>query len=104
MRLKTAMEFQKKVNDAYAERDKCVYAVAALAEKLGYPVGMAKHPDNDVDWDDDWMNIVSIELPTGQVTWHIHDDEMPYFERFPKIGNQWDGHSTEEKYQRVLAL
>jgi hypothetical protein len=34
--------------------------------------------------------VVYIELPTGQVSWHMPQHPVPY-----------DGHSTEEKYRRI---
>jgi hypothetical protein len=36
--------------------------------------------------------VVYIELPTGQVSWHMPAHPVPY-----------DGHSTPEKYERVRA-
>lgn len=34
--------------------------------------------------------VVYIELPTGQVSWHM-----------PEHQTAWDGHDTDEKYRRV---
>lgn len=88
---------------AYAERNKCVVGLALLARDLGFKVGLARHPEEDTEWEDDWRNIVVIELPTGQLTWHFHDSEMHMLYSFCRLeGHEWDGHTTEEKYRRLL--
>jgi hypothetical protein len=83
-------------NQAYTERNKLVALLASL-----YPSSLEKDPEEDLDWQ--W--VVFIELPTGQVSWHIHDSELRLFdhvERFKDI--KWDGHTTEEKYDRLRGL
>lgn len=87
---------------AYAERNKCVVGLALLARDLGYKVGLARHPEEDKTWEDDWRNIVFIELPTGQLSWHMHDSDMYMLYSFCREPYEWDGHSTEEKYRRLL--
>lgn len=90
-------------DDAYKERGQVVALLARLAERWGWRVGMAKHPESDTTWDADWRNIVLIDLPTGQVSWHLHDDELSLFAGLPEYTKPWDGHSTPEKYDRVNA-
>jgi hypothetical protein len=117
----------------YRERDFIVAALAKLATLSGTTGGawLARHEDTDGDeWDSDWRWVVYIGLPTGQVSWHIHDSELPLFAglvRFvPAFGGNlaeihfpdgrvqqrgygldsqflWDGHTTEEKYRRLYA-
>jgi len=87
---------------AYRERNLCVAMIARLADHLGWPVWLARHEGGE--WDDDWRNIVFIHAPAGQLSWHLHDSEMPNFEWIVmRIGPAWDGHTTEEKYRRALA-
>jgi hypothetical protein len=88
-------------DNAYSERNLCVGVIARMAEKLGWPVWLGKHEGGE--WDHDWRNILFIETPAGQISWHLHDREMHYFERFPACDTPWDGHSTTEKYERALA-
>jgi|SRR5688572_13452150 len=95
----TTLEAQK--NAAYTERDKCLVLIATMAQQLGINVGIGQH--SGADWDDDWRNILFIDLPSGQVSWHIHDSELPWFSFLPVYSALWDGHTTEEKYDRVLA-
>ena len=87
---------------AYKERNQLVLVLAKLA-----PPGKAwlsKHPEEDKEWDDEWRTIVFLELPTGQVSWHLHDNEVADFSFLPVQPNTWDGHTTEEKYRRLRAL
>lgn len=59
----------------------------------------------DTPYEYDWRWIVFIDLPAGQVCWHIHDSELPLFMHLPRnTGRKWDGHDHEEKYRRVGAL
>lgn len=98
------MNIQKLVEEkdlAYKERNKLVAAFTKMAMALGHPAQLWRHPE-DEKWEDDWRWIVAIYLPTGQVTWHIHDSELPLFAGLKKALNNWDGHNTKEKYDRVL--
>jgi hypothetical protein len=88
-------------NAAYKERDACVALIAKMAVALEFKAGLGRHDENDQFWDGDWMNIVFIELPNGQLSWHVHDSEMHLFEGLPKYEGTWDGHTTPEKYTRM---
>lgn len=86
-------------DDAYRERDQCVALLSHMAGALGLKVGMAR--TNIPGWDPEWHCCVYVDLPTGQVSWHFHDSEMPLFQTLPLYTGEWDGHDTEEKYRRV---
>lgn len=86
---------------AYAERNQCVAMMAKMALRLGWAAWLGHHDPTDTAWERDWLNIVFIELPTGQVSWHIHDSELPLFGWLPRGGAGWDGHNTEDKYERM---
>jgi hypothetical protein len=64
--------------------------------------GRAKHDPNDKEWEDDWRNVVYIDLPAGQVSWHFHDSHSQLLNDLGIYTRSWDGHSTDEKYKRVL--
>lgn len=100
-------------NQAYAERNRLVAALARMALDRApswdtYGAWLGRHPDTDAGWEKDWMNIVFVRLPTGQLTWHIHDSELPMFSFLSELkapDGGWpayDGHTTEEKYERLL--
>lgn len=82
-----AAEDARPIEDRYAERNRHVWAAVGAAMSLGYPAGV--QPDPVVP---EAPMCVYIELPTGQVSWHV-----------PMYPGQWDGHDTAEKYRRVAA-
>lgn len=71
----------------YAERYVLVFRAIPLALAAGYRAGV-RIDDAEPGWP-----VAYIELPTGQVSWHMPEHEHPF-----------DGHSTDEKYQRVRAF
>lgn len=86
--------------DLYSERAAVVVALGRAAMALGHEVYFAEDP-----LEPDWP-VLFIELPTGQVSWHLHPDDASVFAAdFPWIeegsNEVWDGHTTEEKYRRL---
>jgi hypothetical protein len=61
-----------------------VLRAVAKAHTLGLVAGIRSDPQ-EPEWP-----VAFIELPTGQVSWHL-----------PQHPNAWDGHTTEEKYKRI---
>lgn len=85
---------------AYYERNMLVGALSKL-----FPAHIEFHPEGDESWDKEWRNIIMIELPTGQASWHIHDSELNNFAHLKHAkGNSWDGHCNDIKYARLNAL
>ena len=68
----------------YATRYTLVADALSLALHAGFEAGV-RFDDEDPEWP-----VVYIELPTGQVSWHL-----------PIHSREWDRHTTEEKYSRV---
>jgi hypothetical protein len=93
------VDLENAKNTAYAERNKLV----ALLSKL-FPSCLGRHEEEDTSWENDWRWIVYVTLPTGQCSWHIHDSDLPMFGHLEKGDVKWDGHTTEEKYQRILSF
>ena len=84
-------------NAVYHERNQLVRLLASI-----YPSGTR---DTDiVGWESEWHGCVYIDLPTGQVSWHYHDSEAELFTHLPSYKKEWDGHTTEQKYERVNKL
>lgn len=96
-------ELRKEKSGAYRERNLLVAALSKL-----FPAVLMTHVDKEGEepWDGKWKTVVAIDLPTGQVTWHVEESEvLASFSHLPRIaGNGWDGHDTEEKYRRLAAL
>ena len=91
-------------DSAYTERNRCVAAIARLALANGWRAGLGSHQGDDLTWDPEWRTIVFIDLPAGQVSWHLHDSEVALFEGLPPYPGFWDGHTTEEKYARLAEV
>lgn len=90
---------QPQLDAVYTERNALVCALSKL-----WPSFLMDHPSTDDSWDPEWRNIVCIHAPVGQLTWHIHDRELPMFAHLHRAPNHWDGHTTEEKYARLARL
>ncbi|MFE4527132.1 hypothetical protein ACFRMO_08030 [Streptomyces anulatus] len=49
--------------------------------------------------------VLYVESPAGQLSWHIHPDDVWLFDQVPVVDDYpWDRHSTATKYRRVRAL
>ncbi len=68
----------------YDKRNRMVIRAVSLALYIGYDAGFRIDP-KEQDWP-----VAFIELPTGQVSWHL-----------PPHKHEWDGHTTEAKFQRI---
>jgi hypothetical protein len=72
-------------NDSnYDVRYGLVLEAVTAAHCLGYEAGFRIDPQ-EPEWP-----VAFIELPSGQVSWHL-----------PQHAQPWDGHDTPEKYARV---
>lgn len=69
---------------SYEERNRVIIKAVGLALLSGFAAGFRIDP-KEPEWP-----AAFIELPTGQVSWHI-----------PQHVKAWDGHTTEEKYERI---
>jgi hypothetical protein len=79
---------QIEANDTkYQARYGLVLAAVARAHADGLAAGF-RIDSSEPEWP-----VAYIELPTGQVSWHL-----------PQHPNTWDGHDTAEKYRRCRAF
>ena len=79
---------QIKQNDQnYKVRNPLIWQALVLAQQVGYQAGVRLDPEVS-----DWP-VVHIELPTGQVSWHVPQHEKP-----------WDTHTVEQKFVRIDAF
>ena len=79
--------------DVYAERNRIAQALGKMAMEMKYNVGIKN------DSEDKEYVILYIDLPTGQVSWHIPRREL--IGKFPEYNGNWDGHQIETKIERV---
>lgn len=97
-------KYRRRKDEAYTERNRLVALLCRLVISSGGVAGRHKHePDPDPTWDPEWLTLVAIDLPTGQVSWHFHDSDAHLVAELPTYPGSWDGHDTPEKYRRVLA-
>lgn len=93
-------DYRAERDAAYVERNRLVAALARI-----FPAWLADHRDIQGEkWDPEWRTVVFIDGPTGQLSWHLHDSDVPLFEGLPRSQNTWDGHTSAEKYERVARI
>lgn len=71
----------------YAVRNPLIIQAVSMALRLGMRAGFRLDPQ-EPEWP-----VAYIELPTGQVSWHLPQHSVAY-----------DGHTTAQKYQRCREL
>lgn len=89
---------QSKLDAVYRERNLVAAALARLAIAQGWKAGIG----NDPSVEEGWQNVLFIDLPTGQVSWHIHSSEIEAFSSLQWYENAWDGHTVMEKNARLF--
>lgn len=113
----TYKELKLAKDRAYRERNQLIAALSRLHQS-----SLRLHDENDKGWDPEWRTIVMILIPNMieqftegskvtlkrdfvQVSWHIHESEVPLFDHLPwNTWPEWDGHTTEEKYRRLRKM
>ena len=83
------------LDEVYAERN----ALVAFLAKLYSGVFVKNSPDAP-GW-----GIVYITTHMGQMSWHIPQRDFHMFDGVLIVDSiEWDGHTTEEKYQLLASL
>lgn len=63
---------------------------------------------HDADLDAPGWSVIFIDTPSGQMSWHLHENDLDLFRHVPKIlrhvPGPWDGHTADEKYRRLAEL
>jgi hypothetical protein len=101
--METIEHLRQQLDSVYAERNLVVALATDLATRMGYTSGLSV--DDNPDVAREWKNIVFIDIPHSgrelQLSWHIHENELPSFANLPPYERVWDGHTTAEKYDRI---
>ncbi len=84
------------LGEAYFDRNQAAMALAKLAQAQGWKVGL-RVDQKEPDWP-----VLMIDLPTGQVSWHLPKDEV--IGQFPEYDRSWDGHDLDMKRKRMEAF
>lgn len=88
---------EQQIDAAYRERAHLVAYLAAL-----HPSHIGHTDPNAPGW-----AVVTVEAPGGQMSWHIAERDMDLFthvEPTNRICRGWDGHTADEKYERLRRL
>ena len=90
------MSLEETKDGAYWERNMLVLLLALVINE-NYPNNSGWYYDTDNNWEG-WKRVISIY--DGTAAFHIPDD----FDigDLPEIKPNWDGHSTHEKWIRVM--
>jgi hypothetical protein len=80
-------------DDAYLDRNLLAVALVRMAYERGFEVGRGPEVDGYV--------ALYVQLPAGQVSWHVPVHMVPpdFHDILPPAN--WDGHDLEEKRRRI---
>lgn len=98
---RTITRAESERDGAYRERAQLLAWLAAL-----HPAVRAPAPDVD---EPGWQILYLRPAAGGQMSWHIAPRDLELFEHVEQVPvdderAQWDGHTTEAKYQRIAEL
>lgn len=86
-------EVEAERDGAYRERAQMVVALAKV-----FPSWVNTDPA-EPDWP-----VLYVQFPTGQASWHFSPADRALLDGITVGGPAWDGHTTEEKYERIAAI
>lgn len=88
---------EAELRNVYRERAHFVALLSAMVP------GCLAYTDPDTP---QWPVLTLDGGPEGQMSWHIAPDDLDLFAHMPLDENviPWDGHSTDEKYERLRTM
>ncbi len=95
-----ALHYERHINEIYSERNRLVSLVMRMCQELNLSYGLKRDPHPPQDG---WDYIAFFDLPSGQCSFHIPNTELSFFAGMPAYPDEWDHHTTYEKYARILA-
>ncbi|MFJ2717443.1 hypothetical protein [Streptomyces sp. NPDC087437] len=95
--------YQAERNGAYRERAHLLAWLATL-----YAPNAVLAPAADIDDEDGW-HLLFLTVAGRQLSWHIAPRDIELFHHVERVNvadprAQWDGHTTDEKYERIRTL
>lgn len=94
----TTDKSQGEIDKVYWERNLCAATLAKMANEAGFEAGLAI----DEDAEEGWKNLIFIDLPSGQISYHIPDHILEWFMGLVHYHKKWDGHTIYDKERRML--
>lgn len=105
------MSEEKTLGEVYEDRNVLVLALSEMVQKYRHALMASGEParefracwteDDGDDADADEWAIVYVWLPTGQASWHV-PRELVEESTIPHMNVEWDGHTRQEKNERLL--
>lgn len=90
-------------NEVYASRDILLSLVLKMAMGLHLPCGITY----DRGTQEGWQTVVFLTLPSGQVSWHIPDERMYYFQDVPFVSptsGEWDPSTVYDETEKAIRM
>ena len=88
---------EKTLNEVYSQRADIFMLAMAFARQLGYEVGTRGD-------DDEWpVHVIVLPAGIGEVALHVSakDAEAVLLEKKNRTTQKYDGHTDEEKHERI---
>lgn len=104
----TLLDQQGQINTLTAERDGAYRERAHLLAWLAAHHAAVLAPALDIDDEDDW-HLLYLYAGDHQMAWHIAPRDTELFNHVERVDfadprAAWDGHTTDEKYERIRTL
>lgn len=93
---------EARAGDLLRERNLLVAVAARLAIESDRAAWIGFREGEGIEAE--WRNVAYLDLPTGQVSFHLHESERPLFAALPQIDDGFDGHDRGVKAARMLAF
>lgn len=74
---------------------------AALLTRMAGALGLHACLARDESAEPGWKHVVYVELPAGQVSWRVRDEELSLFSHMMVEPCEWDGHTRDERDGRM---
>ncbi|WP_018683674.1 hypothetical protein [Actinokineospora enzanensis] len=81
------------IRELYRDRAHVVALLAAM-----YPAHIETDPAPPAP---EVAMVVVIDTITGQLSWHVHRDDMDLFGWLPRRAREWDGHDAATRHERI---
>lgn len=83
-----------------------IYTERAILTQFISKIYSSSIEHDDAAQSEEWSNVLIVDTPAGQLSWHIATSDLHLFAHLPyKNGiRKWDGHTTSEKYERLQRL
>lgn len=98
-----------KLERARANRYKVIHErnllILALAKHAGFEAHLVKPAINQPGAGDDWLKVLCLHTPAGQLHWRLSPEDQADFKSLPTLKrSDWDGAKAKDKAGRLELL